>query len=123
MKTTKIKKVYKFELEALYRKQFKLESSDTLDFRLREFFEKLYDDGIYKYDYSKSRTRLRITFPLFILVVLLANIYSCFQWLFTGSYRFRHDSWFTKQMVKWDKYCGFNIISQKFGKKQIKTEK
>ena len=79
MKTTKIKKVYKFELEALYRKQFKLESSDTLDFRLREFFEKLYDDGIYKYDYSKSRTRLRITFPLFILVVLLANIYSCFQ--------------------------------------------
>ena len=41
MKTTKIKKVYKFELEALYRKQFKLEHGSTLDYRLRGFFEKI----------------------------------------------------------------------------------
>ena len=111
MKTTKIKKVYQFELEALYRKQFKLEHGSTLHYRLRGFFEKLVDDGLYKYDYSKRESKLRVTFPLFILAVLLANTYSCFKWLFTGSYRFDHNSWFTRQIVKWDKYCGFNIIS------------
>ena len=111
MKTTKIKKLYQFELEILYRKQFKLEPGSTLDYRLREFFEKLVDDGLYKYDYSKRENKLRVTFPLFILVIMLTNIYSCFKWLFTGSYRFDHKSWFTRQMIKWDKYCGFNIIS------------
>jgi hypothetical protein len=111
MKTTKIKKVYQFELERLYKHHFDLEVNGTLDYRLRKFFEELCDDGIYKYDHLKTESKLRITFPLFILAVLLANIYSCFQWLFTGSYRFNHNSWFTTQMVKWDKYCGFNIIS------------
>jgi len=111
MKTTKIKKVYRYELERLYKRHFNLESSTTLDYRVRNFLEELCDDNeIYQYDYSNPKTKLRITFPLFILVLLLANVYSCFQWLFTGSFRFNHKSWFTRQMVKWDKYCGFNII-------------
>ena len=111
MKTTKIKKLYPFDLEKLYKEKSNLKYTDTIDYKLRNFFEELCDDGLYKYDYSKRESKLRITFPIFILAVLLANIYSCFQWLFTGSYRFRHDSWFTRQMIKWDKYCGFNIIS------------
>lgn len=111
MKITKIKRLYQFELEIVYKKQFKLEPGDTLDYRLRQFLERLCDDGVYKFDYSKRESRLRITFPLFILVVLLANIYSCFKWLFTGDYRLNYKSWFTQKMIKWDKYCGFNIVS------------
>jgi hypothetical protein len=111
MKTTKIKKLYQFELERLYKQHFDLGVNGTLDYRLRNFFEELCDDGLYKYDYSKRESKLRITFPLFILVILLTMIYSCFKWLFTGSIRLDNKSWFTRQMVKWDKYCGFNIIS------------
>ena len=110
MKTNKIKKLYSFELQRKYRKALGLEPIATLDYRLTNFFDELCDDGLYQYDYSKRETKLRITFPLFFLVILGANIFSCFKWLFTGSFRFSNKSWFVRNMVAWDKYCGFNII-------------
>lgn len=110
MKTNKLKKIYSFELERQYKKQFKLEISDTFDYRLRQFFENICDKSIYQYDYTKRESKLRITFPFFILIIFLASIYSCFKWLFTGSYILNNKSWFVRNMVKWDKYCGFNMI-------------
>ena len=111
MKTNKLKKIYSFELQRKYKKHLGLEPTAELDYRLRNFFEELCEGrGIYEYDYTKRETKLRITFPLFFLVILVANIFSCFKWLFTGSFRFNNKSWFVRNMVKWDKYCGFNII-------------
>lgn len=110
MKTNKLKKLYQFELEQKYKKSFDLGANTALDYRLRNFFEELCYDGLYQYDYTEIKTRLRITFPFFILIILLASIISCFKWLFTGSYILNNKSWFVRNMVKWDKYCGFNII-------------
>lgn len=107
MKVTKIKKVYSYELQSKLKETL---GTQELDYRIRRVIEDLCDDGLYIYDYSKTKSKLRITFPFFILVVLLANVFSAVKWLFTGSARFSQKSWFVKTMVKWDRYCVFNIV-------------
>ena len=110
MKTNKIKKLYNFDLQNKYKDKIHLDRNATLDYKLREFFEELCDDGLYQYDYSERPSKLRITFPLFLLAIVLLNVVSIFKWLFTGSSRFNNKSWVISRMIKWDKYCGFNLI-------------
>lgn len=107
MKVTKIKKVYSYEVKSKLKEELGVQE---LDYRVRQFIENLCDDGLYMYDYSKVIPKLRITFPFFILIILLANVFAAVKWLFTGSIRFSEKSWFTKSMVKWDRFCGFNIL-------------
>lgn len=107
MKITKIKKVYSYKLQSKLKEAL---ITKELDYRTRQFFDDICDEGIYKYDYTETIPKLRITFPFFLLIILFANIFATIKWLFTGNVRFSEKWWFTKSMVKWDKYCGFNIV-------------
>lgn len=110
MKTTKIKKLYNYELQLEYKKYMGLQPSDPLDYRVRNMFEDLTEEGLYVYDYSKRSSRWRVTFPLFILFIFLGSVFGAFKWLFTGSAILNNKSLFVSNMVKWDKFCGFNIL-------------
>ena len=56
MKVTKIKKVYSYELKSKLKEAL---GAQELDYRVRQFIEDLCDDGLYKYDYSEVKTKLR----------------------------------------------------------------
>lgn len=110
MKVTRIKKVNYFELAQRYKDKMGMERTATLDYRVRNFLEDLVDDGMYIYDYTKSPGKFRITFPLFIVIVMLGNIYSFIKWVFTADSRISEKSWFIRTLAKWDKYCGFKVL-------------
>jgi len=106
---SKTKKVYSFELQNRFRKRFDI---TEIDWRTREFFEELCHDGLYEYDYSKkNKPKLRLTFPLYFICIILLHIFACFKWLFTGSLSLDEKNWAVKKMIQWDKYCRFNLIS------------
>jgi hypothetical protein len=112
MKLTKVKPLYTTDFNRLienrHGKQF------LQDFRNTYYYNKmtdlLFERDIFVRDFSKRNSKLRITFPLFLVIVLLLNIFGCFKWLFTGSARFKEKNWIIKKVIQWDKYCGFNIV-------------
>lgn len=110
MKTNKIKRINSHQLKQKYNKYYNREPNEVISWEFRQFLEALAEDGLYEYDYSKRNSKLRITFPLFLAVIFIFTIVGAFKWLFTGDYYFKHDSWIIRNISKWDKYCGFNIM-------------
>jgi len=112
MKLTKVKPLYTTDfnnlIEERHGKEFLKDFKET--YYYNKIADLLYDRDLFIRDFSKRNSRLRVTFPLFWIVVLLLNIFSCLKWLFTGSARFNEKSWVIKKVIQWDKYCGFNIV-------------
>lgn len=109
MKISQVKKVYSYELQQRLNNDFL--SGGEIDYRIRNFLEDICDDGIYKREYLKNKPKLRITFLPFILCVFILLIIGAIKWIFTGSAIFNSDNLVTKSMIKWDKYCRFNIVA------------
>lgn len=108
MLISKVKKVYSYELQNKFKKRYGVQE---IDYRYRQFFEELCDDGLYVKDYPKNRAKLRITFLPFLFCILILTVVSLFKYLFTGSFSFGEKNFIIRKMIAWDKYCRFNIIS------------
>lgn len=108
MKISKLKKVHAFELKQQFKQKHGV---DIMDYKFSQFIDDLCDDGIYEYDYSETKSKLRITFILFCICCILLFIFSSIKWLFTGSFYYSTDQWVIKKMIAWDKYCRFKILS------------
>lgn len=76
-----------------------------------KLFDVIFDNNIYVDDYKKATPKYRLTFPLFIIAVMLINIAMCVKWLFTGTAQINHKSWVGRKMIQWDKTCNFKIIA------------
>jgi len=105
---SKTKKVYSFELENEYKKRF---DAIEMDWRFRTFLSEICEDGLYRKEYNKNKPKLRFTFPVYFLCIILLHIFACFKWLFTGCFSLDEKNWAVKKMIQWDKYCRFNLIS------------
>jgi len=85
------------------------------DYRETYYAEKLRsvisDRDIYIRDYKRTKPKYRLTFPIFIITVLLINLIMCIRWLFIGSLDMSEKWLITKLMIKWDRTCNFNIIA------------
>lgn len=85
------------------------------DFKKTYYYSKLFnvifDNNIYVEDYKKSIPKYRLTFPFFIIAVMLINITMCINWIFTGTAQINHKSWVARKMIQWDKACNFNIVA------------
>jgi len=84
------------------------------DYRETYYAEKLRsvisESDIYVRDYKRTVPKYRITFPFFLLSVILINLLMCIKWLFVGSLTMNENWWLTKFMIKWDRICNFNIV-------------
>lgn len=85
------------------------------DFKETYYYEKLRnvvsENNIYVRDYVKSKPKYRITFPFFLLCVLLINIFAAVKWLFTGSLEIDEKGWIGRKLIAWDKTCNFKIVA------------
>lgn len=105
---SKVKKVYSYQLQHQFKKQFGVE---VIDYKTRQFLDDICDKGIYVRESLSNKAKLRITFLPFLICVAVLNAVSLFKYLFTGSFQFSENSLIVRNMIAWDKYCRFNIIS------------
>lgn len=105
MKITRVKRLFEYELLEEYRSITGKEPDPDTKF----FFSEM--DLYYEPIDEKKPAKLRITFPLFLTTVSLILIFGGIKWLFTGNAYLNHKSFVIKQMVRWDKYCRFNIVT------------
>ena len=108
MLISKTKQVYSYELQNKFKKRFGVQE---MDYRYRQFFEEICDNGLYVKDYPKNKAKLRITFIPFLFCVMGLYVVALFKYLFTGSFQFGEKNLIIRKMIEWDKYCRFNIIS------------
>lgn len=84
------------------------------DFKATYYYKKISnvisDSDIMVHYYPKNKSKLRITFPLFLICILLINIFMCFNWLFTGNIYIKKEWKIAKLMIARDRYCRFNVI-------------
>ena len=107
VKTTKIKELNYYKLAQMYKESVGVE---VIDYKVRNFLEELVDLGVYSYDFERPKGKLKITFPLFLILIILGSLYGAVKWIFTANSRLDVNSWFVRSLVKWDKYCGFKIM-------------
>ena len=108
MLISKVKQVYSYELQTKFKKRFGVQE---IDYRYREFFDELCDDGLYVRDYLKNKPKLRITFIPFLFCVIVLYVVAFLKYIFTGTFQFGEKNLIIRKMIDWDKYCRFNIIS------------
>jgi hypothetical protein len=108
MKISQVKKTYSFELQQKLKKEYL--KADELDYRIRNFFDDICDDGIYTRYYPKNKPKWRITFIPFLLFVIIITLSGWIKWFFTGSAVFDSKSFVVKKMIAWDRYCRFDIL-------------
>lgn len=107
MRLNKVKKVYSFELQNKFKQRYGVQE---MDYRFRDFLDEICDRGLYVADYPKNKPRLRITFPLFLIFVLILTIFACFRWLFIGTFNYNEQDWVVRKMLAWNNYCRFGIF-------------
>jgi len=108
MLISKVKQVYSYELQTKFKKRFGVQE---IDYRYREFFDDICDDGLYVRDYLKNKPKLRITFIPFLFCVIVLYVVAFLKYIFTGTFYFGEKNLIIRKMIDWDKYCRFNIIS------------
>ena len=108
MLVSKVKQVYSYELQTKFKKRFGVQE---IDYRYREFFDDICDNGLYVRDYLKNKPKLRITFIPFLFCVIVLYVVAFLKYLFTGTFYFGEKNLIIRKMIDWDKYCRFNIIS------------
>ena len=107
MLISKVKKVYNFELQKKFKDKYGIQE---MDYRYRDFFEELCDNGLYIRECNDNKTKLRITFIPFLICILILYIIGLFKYLFIGTFSFGENNFVIRKMIAWDKYCRFNII-------------
>ena len=112
MKISKVRKMYNTDFEKLIIQQHG--EQFLIDYRKTYYWEKLSklisESDIYVRDYKRTTPKYRITFPLFLIAVLLINLVMCIRWFFIGSLEMNENWVITKLMIKWDRACKFNIV-------------
>lgn len=109
------------KVKKLYPQDFLKKIENSIGKQFREDFEKTYywseirniifDKNFYVQDFNDKKPKLRITFPLFLICLLVFHILGAIKWLFVGTYTYNENNYFVKKMIAWDKYCRFNIVS------------
>ncbi len=112
MRISKVRKMYSNEFDKLilnlHGEQFLTDYRNT--YYYNKLFQVISENNIYIPDYKKPKAKLRITFPLFLFTIMVINIVMCIVWLFSGSAVMKSNWHLTKLMIRWDRYCNFNII-------------
>lgn len=112
MRISKVRKMYNTDFEKFIIQQYG--EQFLKDYRSTYYWEKLSvlisGRDIYVRDYDRIKPKYRITFPLFIISILLINIFMCFRWFFIGSFDMNENWKITKLIIKWDRICNFNIV-------------
>lgn len=108
MKITNVKQIRQSDLIEKYERMMGQSPSHDTETFFRWLCE---EEVLFVHEDEKPKARLRITFPLFIVCVLLAMIFGAIKWLFTGNAYFNTKSFIIRSMVKWDKFCRFKIVT------------
>lgn len=112
MRLNKVKKLYGDEF--LKKIEYSAGTQFVEDFKKTYYWQKvrtaIFDEDFYIRDYPKNKPKLRLTFSLYLICILLFHLFAAIKWMFTGSYNYDEKSFFVKKMIVWDRYCRFNII-------------
>jgi hypothetical protein len=108
MTISKVNRIYSWTLMEKLKKDYL--KADVIDYNVRRFLEDLCEEGLYERHYPRNKPKWRITFPFFLLTILIVNIIGAIKWLFVGSARFDEKQPVIKWVIAWDKFCRFNIV-------------
>jgi hypothetical protein len=107
MIVTRVRRLRAFQIKNKIKKALEAE---VLDYRLNKVIDDLCDEGLFEYDNRKVTPKLRFTFPLFLVCIIVIFIVSCIKWLIAGNSYFDEENLCLKKMIAWDRYCKFNFF-------------